>query len=106
MCSWIMDGWTATRRRLEEGPWGDILPLFAAALVDRDGRLWIAASTWPSRDFPRRWSLFSEDGVWLGDVVAPERLRILDARGDTVLGVWSDELDVPYVQLHRLMLPR
>ena len=43
-------------------------------------------------------------GAW-GDLEAPDRLRIVDSRGDTVLGIWSDEFDVHYVQLHRITTP-
>lgn len=90
-------------RRFEEGAFGETVPLFSDAFVDGDQRLWVSASPWPA--FPgisRHWSVFSPDGVWLGDLHAPERLRIMDSRGDTVLGVWWDEMDVQHVQLHRL----
>lgn len=51
---------------------------------------------------PRRWSVFSSQGCWLGDLEAPDGVNIIDSRADIVLGIWQDELDVPYVQLHRL----
>jgi hypothetical protein len=58
---------------------------------------------WPALAGPAGvWSLFSPEGVWLGDVEAPDGLDLLDSRDDLVLGVWRDALDVPYVQLHRL----
>lgn len=50
----------------------------------------------------RRWSVFSEEGVWLGDVATPEGVWLRDARDEVVLGIWTDELGVEYVQLHRL----
>lgn len=91
------------RRRFQEGARGELAPLFGTAFVDRDQRLWVSESSWPTYDgTPRRWSIFSPDGVWLGDVDAPDRLRPMDARGDVVLGVWHDDVDVPYIQLHRL----
>lgn len=91
------------RRRFQEGTYGELAPLFGTAFVDGDQRLWVSESSWPTFDGPlHRWSIFSPDGIWLGDVEAPERLRVMDARGGVVLGIWHDDLDVPYIQLHRL----
>lgn len=92
------------RQVLGEAAHGAYVPLFGAAFVDGKGRLWISMSTWPHLDAPpRRWSVFSPDGIWLGDIEAPEGLRIVDSREGVVLGIWHDELDVPHVQLHRLL---
>ena len=92
-----------SRRRYEEATYGEAVPLFARAFVDGDQRLWVSESNWPSLGgVPRSWSVFSPEGMWLGDVEAPEGVRILDIRRDLVLGVWRDQLDVPYVQVHRL----
>lgn len=87
----------------EEAHFGSRVPLFERAFGDGDDRLWVAESPWPlaAGDPTRRWSVFSPEGAWLGDLEAPEGLRILDSRGDRVLGVWFDELDVPHVQVHR-----
>ena len=91
------------RQQYAEGSFGDRVPLFDRAFVDAGGRLWVGAAVWPERETaPRRWSIFGEDGVWLGDVEAPRRLRIIDSRDDLVLGVWQEEGGAPYVQVHRL----
>jgi hypothetical protein len=93
------------RRDFDEGEHGPTVPLFGKAFVDQDQRLWISESTWPSLDFrPSRWSLFSPEGFWLGDLEVINGLEVLDARGETVLGIWRNELDVQFVQLHRLVL--
>jgi hypothetical protein len=93
----------AARARLEGATFGEHVPLFSKAFVDRDQRLWVAGSMWPALAGPAGvWSVFSPEGVWLGDVEAPDGLDLLDSRDDLVLGVWRDALDVPYVQLHRL----
>jgi hypothetical protein len=92
------------RRRYEEAHLGEHVPLFGMAFVDNGGRLWVSGSVWPSSgEPPRQWSVFSKEGVWLGDLEAPDGVRIVDSRGDLVLGIWFDEMDVPYVQLHRLI---
>ncbi len=81
-------------------------PLFETAFVDRDARLWIASSTWPHyATAPHRWSIFAADGSWLGDVVVPPQLRVLDSRDDLVLGVWQDDGEAPFVHVHRLRRP-
>ena len=92
------------RRRYEEATYGKQVPLFGAALVDRDQRLWVSEPLWPSLSgVPRLWSVFSAEGIWLGNLEAPEGLRIMDSRGDVVLGLWHDEFDVQYVQVHRIV---
>ena len=93
-------------RRYEDATYTEIVPLFGFAFVDGDHRLWV--SEWPFpvasvQNPPRRWSVFSPEGMWLGDLEAPERLLLVDSRGDTVLGIWRDDLDVQYLQLHRLI---
>ena len=77
-------------------------PLFGGVFVDAEGRLWVPGPSLEASQ--RRWSVFSEDGFWLGDLEAPEGLRIVDSLGDLVLGIWRDAVDVPYVQLHRLVV--
>lgn len=92
------------RERYEEATYGDHLPLFGPAFVDADQRLWLSGSTWPeSAPSASEWSVFSAEGAWLGDLTAPEGLTLLDSRGDRVLGVWRDELDVPRIRVHQLV---
>lgn len=92
--------------RFLNGLYAETLPLFGLAFVDSDQRLWVSEWVWPAISVappPRRWSVFSADGHWLGDLEAPDRLRIVDSRGDIVLGIWRDDLDVQYVQLHQII---
>lgn len=98
------DAVVRARQSLAEDQYGDEVPLFMSAFVDRDQRLWVSESEWPSDARPRRWSVFAPDGYWLGDIDAPDRVHILDSRGELVLGVWRDEFDVPHLQLHRLVV--
>jgi hypothetical protein len=85
---------------------GETLPLFESAFVDQNGWLWVGSSEWPAlQAASRTWSLFDSTGVWLGDVDAPAGLRIVDRLDDRVLGIWQEEGEAPYVQVHRLRLP-
>ncbi len=94
------------RRSLEETTYGNNVPLFRTSFVDGNRRLWVSEWSMPYRnDPPRRWSVFAEDGIWLGDVEAPADVSLRDARNDVVLGIRTDELGVQYVQLHRLVEP-
>jgi hypothetical protein len=94
------------RQSYAEGVYGERVPLFDRAFVDGNDRLWVAEAVWPQRgSAPRRWSIFAPDGAWLGDLEAPARLRILDSREDLVLGVWQEEGEAPFVQVHRLSRP-
>lgn len=97
-------GAARSRPLFEAAVRGERVPLFQHAFVDRDQRLWLGQSDWPeSLIFPRRWSVFRDDGVWLGEVEVPTGFRVLDSRGDLVLGVWPDEDEVPRVQLQRMV---
>lgn len=79
---------------------------FDRAFVDGDDRLWVGSAVWPEqRSAPSEWSIFAPDGTWLGDVDAPPQLRIVDAREGRVLGIWQEEGEAPYVQVHRLLRP-
>jgi len=92
------------QKSFDEGTYGTQVPLFDRAFVDGDDRLWIGEAVWPRlQGPPPRWSIFSSEGVWLGDLVPPAGLEILDRRGDLVLGVRLDEGDVPHLQVHRLL---
>lgn len=96
-------GVARSRATFEAAVRGERAPLFQQMFIDRDERLWLGASEWPEMAmFPRRWSVFGADGVWLGDVAVPSGFRVLESRGELVLGVWPDRDDVPRVQLHRM----
>lgn len=94
-------------RNFADASYKETLPLFGSAFVDGDQRLWVSEWSFPttssSQPPPRRWSVFSPEGIWLGDLEAPDGLRILDSRGDIVLGIWRDDLDVQYIQLHHII---
>lgn len=90
------------RRGLEGWPVADRLPAYALLGSDRAGNLWVGAYRRPRDQGPVTWILFGPRGRFLGPVRVPERLRILDAGADWVLGVYRDELDVERVRLHRI----
>lgn len=92
------------QQSFDEAAFGERVPLFERAFVDGDGQLWIGSSDWPSpRSAPVRWSVFGTSGGWLGDLEVPAQLQVLDSRNGLVLGVWQEDGEAPFVQVHRLL---
>lgn len=77
------------------------LPAFERLLVDPDGNAWVAGAT-PLDDGPTTWLVFSPDGALLGRVETPRGLEVLHVGRDELLGVVTDDFDVPYVRRHPL----
>ena len=53
----------------------------------------------------RIWSVFTREGVWLGNVSFPDRFRPLEIGDDYVIGRFGDELDVEHIQIWELVKP-
>jgi len=78
---------------------------FDRILVDDRGFVWVSAGWRPLRgsEEPTRFDIFSPDGEYLGQLAFPFHPQPLPAfRGDLVVGVTTDELDVPQVVGYRL----
>lgn len=106
------------RAQVAELAFADTLPAFGRFVIALDGHIWVApyqtAEQLESDDAERSaqsangarpWSVFDPDGRWLGTVAMPEGLRVTEIGADYVLGVWTDELDIPYVRLHSVVKP-
>ena len=90
------------RARLESDvPMPEYLPYFAELVTDTQGNLWVMDYQ-PRPGGPSRWTVVSPQGRELGRVTLPERLRPLEIGPGYVLGVWRDELDVPYLRQYAL----
>jgi hypothetical protein len=85
----------------EQSPRADTWPQLRSVDLDAEGNLWL------EREFgdPRPpYYVFSPQGVWLGQLTLPPgRHRCFQFGEDFVLGVWKDELDVPYVRMYALI---
>lgn len=82
----------------------DSLPHFRSFLLDDAGRTWVQRD--PGYGHPAlEWDLFDDRGIYLGAVLLPESFTPHDVIGDLMIGVWTDALDVEYVQVRRLALP-
>lgn len=70
-------------------------------LVNSDGSVWLEHYALPEAT-SRRWTVFGPDGEYLSEVHVPQNFRIMDIRGDRVLGVWTNEFDVPALRVYEL----
>ncbi len=76
-------------------------PAYGDLMVDARGDLWAAYYVrYP--ESPAAWTVFSPDGVLLGEVQMPQGLRPLQIGQDWLIGVGRDELDVEYVRLYHI----
>jgi hypothetical protein len=78
------------------------LPPFSQILVDSDDHLWVRDYRLPGSEGPEVWSVFDPEGRLLGDVETPEGLRVEQIGGEFILGIWTDDLDVPSVRMYEL----
>lgn len=82
-------------------PTPETVPPHAELLVDADGNLWV--QEWNASPSTRRhYRIFAPDGAFQGLVECPEGLRIFEAGSDYVLGIWRDESDVEFIQVHQV----
>jgi hypothetical protein len=79
------------------------LPLFGSIHGSSTGDVWLAEFS-PRATWPSAYQVVSSTGEWLGRVVFPGPVNLLDLRGDQVLCVLKDSLDVHGVALYHYSL--
>ena len=96
-------GWRGTPRAPH-------LPILRSIHVDAAGHLWLQPYYVAGAE-PPPFQILAPDGAWLGSVSLPPGLHrafiqyqapYMEIGDDYVLGVWADELDVPYVRMYRI----
>ena len=119
MVDWIIDISRSTaslphdffenlRKTLLAEHFAEALPAVSAVLVDDLGFLWVEEYRWFQRLArspiveAARWSVFSPDGVWLGDVEMPAGFILHRVTGDRALGFSVSELDEREVRVFPL----
>ena len=85
-------------------PLPELVPALERLLADADGNLWAKRYLlpWESR---HEWDVLAPGGEWLGTVVTPQDLTVIQIGPDFVLGTHRDTLGVERVRLHRLRKP-
>lgn len=80
------------------------LPAFSDLSVSEEGEIWVAMTEFDGSE-GYDWLVFSPTGELLGSVHTPPGLRIFSIQATHLLGVVTDELDVPYVRRYPLFVP-
>lgn len=80
----------------------ETLPAYTGFLMDADGHLWVRHFAKPGPEGPPTWSVFDPEGRLLGQVETPAGFDVHQIGRDFLVGVWTDELDVPFVQTYAL----
>ena len=89
------------RVNLERVPPPQNLPAVDALRADSDGNVWVQAGTRPKAS-DATWSVFDPRGRWLGDIVLPANVQLLDIGRDYVVARDQDDLDVERIRVLRL----
>ncbi len=81
---------------VDRKPVADSLPWISRVTADALGNLWVEEYV-PPGGGSGEVGVFSADGPWIGAVRLPPNFHPLDIGDDYVLGVATDELDVPHL---------
>ncbi len=89
----------------DEIPARPTYPVLAELLEDEAGNLWVLHRMSAAGSGDQTWSVFSQEGSWLGDLEVPRFLDLLAVGDGSVLAATRDALGVISVQRHRLSTP-
>jgi hypothetical protein len=103
--------WYVGRLPQDQKAWGatyvdgmafpDTKAAYSYVHTDSEGNVWLGASG-PDRRNPDSWMVFAQEGRFLGMVSFPASLRVLDFGLSSVLGVWTDDLDIEHVRVYAI----
>ena len=113
------DALASRARRWEPDVAPDVLPLLGRLHVDALGAVWtephyawadsvfdgLVGLPGPFGGLEKRWLVFDSGGVLQGGVEMPDRLEVHQITADLVVGVWRDELEVPYLRGYLIRKP-
>jgi hypothetical protein len=88
------------RAMLDIAPVPRTRPAYGRFLAGTDGNLWVSGYAPPDAE-ASSWDIFAPDGLWLGTVENPLRLRLLAAGSDWLLASSLDSLGEEHVELRR-----
>ena len=86
-------------------PLPDSVPAIGAMRFDRSGNLWVKRRR-PSKEDGAAYDVLGPDGDWLTSITIPAEIeRIFEIGEDHLLGLWRDQMDVPYLRVYQLLKP-
>jgi hypothetical protein len=95
---------SALMSALDSAPFPAAMPAYERVLVDDSGNIWVLEYS-VRLDQPSRWSIFSREGEWLGNVLTPIGLRVEAIGRDWILGVWRDAEGAERIRMYALTRP-
>ena len=103
---------------IEEDPAGSLMPTradhpselrptYSDLLIDDEGNLWLQRYDDPflahyTEPEPQRWSVFDQEGRWLGELTMPPRFSLSSVARGFAIGVARDQLDLETIRFLRL----
>lgn len=93
------------RRVLQDVTAAPVRPYYSRLVLDRVGNLWVerAPVNWMDPG-PVDYIVFDPEGVLLGAVTLPP-IDAIEIGDDYVLGIYRDEMEVEYLQVHAIIKP-
>jgi hypothetical protein len=79
----------------------DSIPALTGVVADREGYVWAVARVAPGVDTTSA-RVYDADGCLAAVVALPARFELKDVRGDRVVGVHRDDMDVETVVVYAL----
>jgi hypothetical protein len=86
-----------TRQMVDGWRYATVHEFTSRLLVGADGSVWSEDPSVAEHD-PRRFIVYDSTGAALARMVLPARTRVLRVGAGEILGVWTDEDDVPHVR--------
>lgn len=100
-------GRAQVRAMVEGMPKNDFIPPYSTILTSSDGTIWVGSYDGPGVATPvdrpqeRKWLIFDSQGILTATAISPEGFRPHVVTGETVVGVYKDELDVESIRTYR-----
>jgi hypothetical protein len=79
----------------EAGAIPSTLPPVAGLATGQDGTIWLRRE--PTTDADQRWTVIGPDGAVLATVFLPNGVEVRAVKGNVLVGIETDALDVPYI---------
>ena len=78
-----------------------VLPAYSGVIVASDGNAWVRLYS-PDPLAPATWDIFSPEREWLGQAQTPAGFFAFSITGESLAGLWLDELGVEHVRVYEI----